>query len=80
MNLNKTKKYQHLFFDLDNTLTRSRSPITSKMRERLQALEQDIVVITGASLEQLRSQLRLFNLKEGQTFFNSLTYSILLNF
>jgi len=50
------------------------------MRERLQALEQDIVVITGASLEQLRSQLRLFNLKEGQTFFNSLTYSILLNF
>ena len=57
MNLNKTKKYQHLFFDLDNTLTRSRSPITQNMRARLQSLEQDIVVITGASLEQLRSQL-----------------------
>ena len=57
MNLNKSKKYQHLFFDLDNTLTRSRSPITPKMRERLESLTKDIVVISGAKVEQIRLQL-----------------------
>lgn len=57
MNSKKVKKYTHLFFDLDNTLTRSRSPITKKMRNRLESLDQDIVVITGADLKQLSSQL-----------------------
>lgn len=55
--MNKTKKYTHLFFDLDNTLTRSRSTITKKMRERLEELSLDIIVISGARVEQIKQQL-----------------------
>ncbi len=55
--MNKTKKYAHLFFDLDNTLTRSRSPITKKMRERLESIPLDIAVISGAHVDQIQKQL-----------------------
>ena len=48
---------RHLFFDLDNTLTRSRSKITPEMHSLLQSLPHDIVVISGASVEQIRHQL-----------------------
>jgi HAD superfamily hydrolase (TIGR01484 family) len=59
-NMNNIQKYQHLFFDLDNTLTRSRSSITKKMFERLDSLPQDVVVISGAKVEQIKSQLNNF--------------------
>lgn len=55
--MNKTQKYTHLFFDLDNTLTRSRSPITKKMQKRLEELPLDVVVISGARVEQIQHQL-----------------------
>jgi phosphomannomutase len=55
--MDKTQKYTHLFFDLDNTLTRSRSSITKKMLQRLEALPADVVVISGASAEQIQKQL-----------------------
>lgn len=51
------RMHQHLFFDLDNTLTRSRSPMEPRMRERLAAIPGDLVVISGASVEQIRSQV-----------------------
>jgi phosphomannomutase len=51
------KKYLRLFFDLDNTLTRSRSKITPEMKELLASLTYDIVVISGATVDQIRTQL-----------------------
>ncbi len=51
------KKYQHLFFDLDNTITRSRSPITDEMRVRIMSMPEDIVVISGAAVPQMEQQL-----------------------
>jgi HAD superfamily hydrolase (TIGR01484 family) len=56
-NMKKTKKYKHLFFDLDDTLTRTRSSITQNMKKRLKNLPQTIVVISGASVQQIRKQI-----------------------
>jgi phosphomannomutase len=50
-------KYLRLFFDLDNTLTRSRTKITPEMKELLGSLPYDIIVISGASVDQLKYQL-----------------------
>lgn len=50
-----TTSYKHLFFDLDGTVTRSRSPITPSMKATiLLALEKgkDIIVVSGAQLTQ----------------------------
>jgi HAD superfamily hydrolase (TIGR01484 family) len=55
--MNPDKQYLRLFFDLDNTLTRSRTPITIAMRELLESLPFDIVVISGASVDQIKYQL-----------------------
>jgi phosphomannomutase len=50
---------KHFFFDVDNTLTRSRSPITSEMRARLNALAQqkDVVIISGQKAEDIMVQV-----------------------
>lgn len=53
----KTKSYAHVFLDLDNTLTENKSRITKKMRALLDALPHDIVVVSGATVERMRSQL-----------------------
>lgn len=50
---------QHLFFDLDKTLTVSRSPM---MRDHHDVFEQlcnrrDVVVVTGGTIEQIREQV-----------------------
>jgi len=55
--MEKSQKYTHFFFDLDNTLTRSRSVISKKMKERLESLAQDVTVISGARVEQIKKQL-----------------------
>ncbi len=55
------RTYSHLFFDLDNTLTRSRSKITLEMRRTLEELPQTIGVISGASVEQIAFQLDGFD-------------------
>lgn len=60
MNARKTKKYTHVFFDLDNTLTRNRSRVTKKMRKLLESLPQNVVVVSGATVERVREQLENF--------------------
>lgn len=55
--MDNTKTYLRLIFDLDNTLTRSRSKITAEMKKLLSSLTQDIVVISGATTEQIAFQL-----------------------
>jgi phosphomannomutase len=42
---------KHLFFDLDKTITPARQPILPDMRELLEALPQDIVVVSGSLLK-----------------------------
>lgn len=50
---------KHAFFDLDNTLTESRSLIDESMATALRALTQraDVVVVSGARDGQIRTQL-----------------------
>lgn len=53
--------YQHVFFDLDKTLTKSRSAMESAHQELFERLcaERDVIVVTGGSLEQIRAQVTL---------------------
>ncbi len=55
--MEQSKTYTHLFFDLDNTVTRSRSKIAPQMYELLRSLPQDIIIISGASVDQIRFQM-----------------------
>jgi HAD superfamily hydrolase (TIGR01484 family) len=55
--MDKDKTYLRLFFDMDNTLTRSSTPITSEMKTLLQELPCDIVVTSGQSAENIKKQL-----------------------
>lgn len=61
--MNKPSSYRHIFFDLDNTLTRSRSPIAVAMRDALAGLQtsgRDVIVVSGATVEQAMSQTENF--------------------
>ncbi len=51
------KQYKHLFFDMDQTIAPARQPILSEMREYLEALQQDIIVVSGSSIEQMPNQI-----------------------
>jgi len=51
--------YRHIFFDLDGTVTRSRSLITPEMTEALHALlasGRDVIIVSGAAVTQSLSQ------------------------
>lgn len=50
---------KHFFFDLDKTLTRSRTPMASAHQELFERLcnTRDVVVVTGGSVEQIREQV-----------------------
>ena len=50
---------RYIFFDLDNTLTRSRTPITPTMSELLLRLakEREIIVVSGQEYKKFKSQL-----------------------
>ncbi len=50
---------KHIFFDLDNTLTRSRSPITREMSTLLNALtkKHNVFVVSGADAKQISTQI-----------------------
>lgn len=48
---------KHLFFDLDDTVTLSRSTIDAQMYELLKSLPHDLVVISGAQYSQMKKQL-----------------------
>jgi phosphomannomutase len=47
----------HLFFDLDNTVTRSRSPITQEMKAFLSATPHDVTIVSGATCPQIAKQM-----------------------
>ena len=51
------KKYEHLFFDLEGTLSRPRAPLTKKMKARLERLPQTVVIVSKRSIGQMRSQV-----------------------
>lgn len=50
----KTKK--HLFFDMDMTVAPSRQPITQKMYDLLEGLDEDIVIVSGQYAEKIAWQ------------------------
>ncbi len=42
---------KHLFFDKDNTVTRSRTPIEPAMAALLERIPQDIIIVSGQTVE-----------------------------
>lgn len=51
--------YRHVFFDLDGTLTRSRTTITEEMKQTLQKLMasgRDVIIVSGAQKSRLDKQ------------------------
>lgn len=55
--MDNTKHYLRLFFDMDNTLTRSRTLIEPKMKQFLENTGCDIVVVSGQSSEAITKQV-----------------------
>lgn len=47
----------HLFFDLDNTVTRSRSKIATELRRVLTGISHDIIIVSGAICAQIATQM-----------------------
>lgn len=47
----------HIFLDMDNTVTESRTPITPEMFNVLEGFES-LILVSGASKEQMKYQLR----------------------
>jgi hypothetical protein len=52
--------YKHLFFDMDGTLTPSRSKIDPKMKELLASLPATVAVISGSHNDQMDFQVDHF--------------------
>ncbi len=50
-------EYKHLFFDMDNTVTRSRTPIDADMKSLLSSLEQEVIIISGQAATNVKNQL-----------------------
>ena len=55
--MKEIQEYKHLFFDLDDTLTSSRSRVDDDMHTLLSVLPVDLVVVSGAATEQIGTQL-----------------------
>lgn len=55
----KAGSYKHVFFDVDQTLTRSRSLIEPEMKEVLNKLceKHDVIIVSGAKEEQILKQV-----------------------
>ena len=53
------KNFKHVFFDVDQTLTRSRSLIEPSMKEALMrlALAKNVITVSGATAEQTLKQV-----------------------
>ncbi len=72
----KTEKLNYIFFDLDNTLTRSKSLISDEMKDALNALveKKEVVVVSGATTAQILKQVsddfngRLWTLAQNGNF------------
>jgi HAD superfamily hydrolase (TIGR01484 family) len=50
-------KYKHLFFDMDGTVTRSRSLVAPEMKELFESIPDDIIIVSGAEKSQIAKQL-----------------------
>jgi len=50
-------KKKHLFFDLDNTVTRSRTVIEPGFKAWLEASDTDVVIVTGGTVEMITTQM-----------------------
>jgi phosphomannomutase len=50
------QKKKHLFFDMDMTVAPSRQPITQKMYDLLDRLEEDIVIVSGQLVDKIAWQ------------------------
>lgn len=48
---------QHIFLDMDNTVTESRQKISPKVKEFLNKLESPLYIVSGASRQQIEYQL-----------------------
>ncbi|MEY2665406.1 MAG: hypothetical protein RLZZ480_511 [Candidatus Parcubacteria bacterium] len=51
------KTYKHLFFDMDQTIAPSRQRMLPEMYDYLSSLAQDIIVVSGSTIEQMPHQL-----------------------
>ncbi|MBP6924238.1 MAG: HAD-IIB family hydrolase [Candidatus Pacebacteria bacterium] len=49
--------YKHLFFDMDQTIAPARQCMLPEMYDLLTSLPQDVVVVSGSSIEQMPHQL-----------------------
>lgn len=49
---------KHLFFDLDDTVTLTRTPMEDSIYELYKSLTHDIIVISGATAEQIAHQTK----------------------
>jgi len=53
-------QYTHIFFDMDGTVTRSRTRITAPMKQMLDSLTasgRDVIIISGADAGQIKNQV-----------------------
>lgn len=50
------KNYKHLFFDMDLTIAPARQPMLADMRDLLENLPHDIIIVSGSTLEQIAYQ------------------------
>lgn len=48
--------YKHLFFDMDQTIAPSRQPILPEMFSLLNSLPQDIIIVSGQTVEKIQWQ------------------------
>lgn len=49
---------KHLFFDLDDTVTLSRTPMGDAAYELYRSLPHDIIIVSGAEVKQIDTQIR----------------------
>ncbi len=54
--MKKLSEYKHLFFDLDDTLTLTKSPITNEIKDILASSGRDIIVVSGADIPRITLQ------------------------
>lgn len=52
------KNKKHLFFDMDDTVTLTRSPMEDDVYELYASLPHDIIIVSGAHIDQIDSQIR----------------------
>lgn len=52
------KNKKHLFFDMDDTVTLTRSPMEDDVYELYASLPHDIIIVSGAHIGQIETQIR----------------------